>query len=349
MNGQVQAGTGSASRTWFLYAGGQLVSEFTDAASNTYSSPTSPGGAGSDDYATMLYQHADHLTTRVTTDNSGESGSAQAHYPYGENWYNTGGADPSVKRKFTSYRKETDSSLASGQINYAIARYHGARIGRFIRPEPRSSGGTSGSNGYSFGPNDPVNRPTPDAPPKVDDGPVTPVVPGSGIPPSCAANAICTFAYLQCQVTGCKGSEFIDWATFGPYASWVWGLGQSSGGYTFPNTLGGGGSGGGVSVGFGIEFGLPWWWFGALPSGRCTAKTYTRLAEGVASLCNKGDVFIMEWMCDGDEGCCINKRSEFLHWCENLPKLPNSPLEYSYVIDQNWWMRSHCCGHLKRR
>lgn len=32
-------------RTWFLYVGSQLVSEYYDAASNTYSSPTSPGSA----------------------------------------------------------------------------------------------------------------------------------------------------------------------------------------------------------------------------------------------------------------------------------------------------------------
>ena len=121
MNGQVQAGAGSATRTWFLYAGGQFVSEFSDAASNTYSAGTTPGSAGEDDYATMLYQHADHLTTRVTTDNSGNSSNAQAHYPYGEAWYANGTADPSVKRKFTSYRKETDSSLASGQIHATYA------------------------------------------------------------------------------------------------------------------------------------------------------------------------------------------------------------------------------------
>lgn len=97
------------------------------AASNTYSSPTSPGSAPSDSLSTVLYQHADHLTSRVTTENDGDLSNVQGHYPYGESWYTDGTADPSVKRKFTSYRKETDSSLASGQINYAIARYHGAR------------------------------------------------------------------------------------------------------------------------------------------------------------------------------------------------------------------------------
>jgi RHS repeat-associated protein len=122
-------------RTWFLYAGGKLVSEYYDAAANNYSSPTSPASAPSDSQSTLLYQHADHLTTRVTTDNAGTLSNQQAHYPYGENWYANGAADGSVQRKFTSYRKE-GGSLASGQINYAIARYHGARIGRFHRPDP---------------------------------------------------------------------------------------------------------------------------------------------------------------------------------------------------------------------
>jgi RHS repeat-associated protein len=100
-----------------------------------YTSPTTPGSAPADTGSTLLYQHADHLTTRVTTDNAGTLSNQQAHYPYGEGWYSGGTADPSVTRKFTSYRKE-GGSLASGQINYAIARYHGARIGRFHRPDP---------------------------------------------------------------------------------------------------------------------------------------------------------------------------------------------------------------------
>jgi RHS repeat-associated protein len=122
-------------RIWFLYAGSQLVSEYYDAASNTYTSPTTPGSAPSDNQSTLLYQHADHLTTRVTTENDGDMSNQQGHYPFGELWYSSGTADPSVQRKFTSYRRE-GGSLASGQINYAQARYHGARIGRFHRPDP---------------------------------------------------------------------------------------------------------------------------------------------------------------------------------------------------------------------
>jgi RHS repeat-associated protein len=150
-------------RTWFLYAGSQLVSEYYDAAANTYSSPTTPGSAPSDSQSTLLYQHADHLTTRVTTDNAGTLSNQQAHYPYGENWYATGTADPSVKRKFTSYRKETDSSLASGQINYAVARYHGARTGRFQMADPNQGyvGNPQRLNRYAYVLGDATNRSDP--------------------------------------------------------------------------------------------------------------------------------------------------------------------------------------------
>jgi RHS repeat-associated protein len=123
-----------ADRTWYLYAGDQVVSEFEDAASNTYSSGTTPGSAPSDSVAILVYQHSDHLTTRVTTDQQGYLANQQGHYPFGELWYSNGTADPSVLQKFTSYEK--DGEVASGQLHYAIHRTHGARIGRFLRPDP---------------------------------------------------------------------------------------------------------------------------------------------------------------------------------------------------------------------
>ena len=169
----------SGTRTWFLYAGSKLVSEYYDAASNNYSSPTSPGSAPLDSVSTLLYQHADHLTTRVTTDNAGTLSNQQSHYPYGENWYATGTADPSVKRKFTSYRKETDSSLASGQINYAVARYHGSRIGRFHRPSRQNKRLPQNLNAYPTASSDPINRPNTDPPPPAED-PDVPLLPPVG-------------------------------------------------------------------------------------------------------------------------------------------------------------------------
>ena len=108
--------------------------------------------------AIFLYQHSDHLTTRLTTDNSGQVANEQAHYPYGEGWYATGTADPSVLRKFTTYEK--DGVTSAGQLHYAIHRTHGARIGRFLRPDPVRGRVRNPQrlNRYAYVTGDPTNR-----------------------------------------------------------------------------------------------------------------------------------------------------------------------------------------------
>jgi len=123
-----------ADRTMYVYAGTELISEYEDAASNTYSPGTTPGQAGSDSTATMLYQHGDHLTTRVTTENNGDLSNRQGHYPYGESWYEALTANPSVARKYTTYLREDET--ASGKLNYAVFRQHSARVGRFLMADP---------------------------------------------------------------------------------------------------------------------------------------------------------------------------------------------------------------------
>ncbi|MCL4522880.1 MAG: hypothetical protein M1453_13795 [Acidobacteria bacterium] len=147
-----------ADRTVYIYAGTQLISEFEDAASNTYSAGTTPGQAGSDSTATMLYQHSDHLTTRLTTDNNGDLSNEQAHYPYGEQWYAGGTADPSVLRKFTSYQREDEA--ASGKLNYAVYREQSARIGRFHMADPARGNVRNPQrlNRYAYVSGNPTNR-----------------------------------------------------------------------------------------------------------------------------------------------------------------------------------------------
>jgi len=240
-----------------------------------YASPTSPGSAPADTASTLLYQHADHLTTRVTTDNAGTLSNQQAHYPYGENWYATGTADPSVKRKFTSYRKETDSSLASGQISYATACYHGARTGRFQRPVPRG-GSAAGPNGYGYGPNDPINLSPIE--PALDDGPTDP----PSLAPNfsqCGLDPLCRFALQNCIASGRDCSDF-HWASLSAFAHSVWEHSQYIMGavspYGLPNLPGGGGNGwwsydlgGGFALGNGWFPGeSPWWVKGCARSPR---------------------------------------------------------------------------------
>jgi RHS repeat-associated protein len=158
MSQQVADNSTWTDRTFYIYAGGKLISEYEDAASNSYSAGTQPGGAGDEGLSTFLYQHSDHLTTRFTTENSGSVSNQQAHYPYGESWYAGGGADWSVERKFTSYLK--DGETGAGQVHYAMYRQHGARIGRFHMADPVRGNirNPQRLNRYSYVMGDPMNR-----------------------------------------------------------------------------------------------------------------------------------------------------------------------------------------------
>jgi len=145
-----------ADRTWYLYRGTEVIAEFEDAASATYNPGTNPGGAGSDTGTLLLYQHGDHLTGRLTTDQQGNVSNQQGHYPYGESWYASGTADPSVERKFTSYQK--DPEVSSGRLNFAVFREQSARVARFLSPDPIHGSTVQALNRYSYTSNDPLNR-----------------------------------------------------------------------------------------------------------------------------------------------------------------------------------------------
>ena len=149
-----------ASRTFDIYAGSQLISEFEDAPSNTYTSGTTPQGAPADTAALVLNQYSDHLNTRYTTDQTGNYANAQGHYPYGEVWYGTGQANASVTRKFTTYIQ--DGEAANAGMNYAIAREDSVRLGRFYATDPvrnhRCSSSPQALNRYSYTLANPINR-----------------------------------------------------------------------------------------------------------------------------------------------------------------------------------------------
>jgi len=49
------------------------------------------------------------------------------HFPFGESWYNASGD----KLLFTSYERDSESGN-----DYALARYHINRLGRFSSPAP---------------------------------------------------------------------------------------------------------------------------------------------------------------------------------------------------------------------
>jgi RHS repeat-associated protein len=64
---------------------------------------------------------------RVTTNTGGSIVAQSGHYPYGENWYESGGAN---KLKFTSYERDAESGN-----DYAIFRSYISRLGRFSSPD----------------------------------------------------------------------------------------------------------------------------------------------------------------------------------------------------------------------
>jgi hypothetical protein len=143
-------------RTFYLYGtGSKMISVFDDAASNTYTSGTTPGSAVDDYYATLLYQHKDKLTTRLTTDNSGVVASYQGHFPFGETWYEGGTADPSQQQRFSTFMK--DYETASAQLHYAMSEFYSARNGEFQTLAPGRPGVAQPVSPYAN--IDPVNSP----------------------------------------------------------------------------------------------------------------------------------------------------------------------------------------------
>jgi YD repeat-containing protein len=116
--------------TVYVFSGSKVLAEYVNGAAPAaptkeyvYSGSalvaTHEGGA-------LKYHHADHLSMRVTTDTSGTVTATTAHFPSGENSYETGGSN---KLKFTSYERDAESGN-----DYAIFRFHVSRLGRFGSP-----------------------------------------------------------------------------------------------------------------------------------------------------------------------------------------------------------------------
>jgi RHS repeat-associated protein len=103
------------------------------------------------DSGTLKYHHSDHLSMRLTTDTNGSVTATSGHFPFGENWYETGGTN---KLKFTSYERDAESGN-----DYAMARFHVNRLARFASPDPiaGSLGNPQSLNRYAYSLNDPIN------------------------------------------------------------------------------------------------------------------------------------------------------------------------------------------------
>ena len=97
------------------------------------------------------YHMSDHLSPRITTDTSGAVIGQQGHYRFGESWY---AASTTTKFQFTSYERGAESGN-----DYAMARYHINRLGRFNSPDPiaGSIADPQSLNRYAYVRNDPID------------------------------------------------------------------------------------------------------------------------------------------------------------------------------------------------
>lgn len=156
---KVAVGQPGSNRTFTLYSGSQIISEFNDASTATYTAGTTPGQAPSDTVSLLLYQHTDHMSTRLTTDQQGNVATQRGNFPYGDYWYENGGAAMgSVPRKFSKYM--LDSELSSSALHSSLAREHSARMGRFHTADfvAGRAAVPQRLNRYSYASNDPINR-----------------------------------------------------------------------------------------------------------------------------------------------------------------------------------------------
>jgi RHS repeat-associated protein len=141
--------------TVYLFSGSKVVAEYDNGAV-----PSSPSREyvylGSQVLAKFeaggtTYYHPDHLSNRVLSDSTGTSVGQRDHYPFGENWYESG---TTTKLKFTSYERDAESGN-----DYALARFDVNRLGRFLTPDlvAGAVANPQSLNRYAYVQNDPVN------------------------------------------------------------------------------------------------------------------------------------------------------------------------------------------------
>ena len=112
--------SGSTLQTAYVYAGSRLLTTETATGTN--------------------YLTSDHLgSPRINTDQTGTVTARHDYMPFGEEIFTVGGRtaglgynSDTVRKKFTGYERDSESSL-----DFAKARYHNFSQGRFLSPDPQ--------------------------------------------------------------------------------------------------------------------------------------------------------------------------------------------------------------------
>jgi RHS repeat-associated protein len=139
-----------------IFSGNSVIAEYDNGAAP--GSPTREYITGPSGLLAMFsggattYYHQDHLSVRLTTDADGNVVTQQGHFPFGEQWYQSG---PGNSWSFTSYDRDSESGL-----DYALARYYNSRTGTFCSADPLagSPGDPQSWNRYPYGRNDPIGN-----------------------------------------------------------------------------------------------------------------------------------------------------------------------------------------------
>ncbi len=137
--------------TIFIYdASGKLVEEYSSFAATQENAKAS-------------YLTNDHLgSPRITTDQNGQTISRRDFQPFGEEIATSqrtqqglGYINDTVKQKFTSYERDSESEL-----DFAQARYYSSKLGRFYSVDPENYGASEDDpqswNAYAYSRNNPA-------------------------------------------------------------------------------------------------------------------------------------------------------------------------------------------------
>jgi len=125
--------------TYYLWEADKVIAEYSTVP------PQAVGG--------LKYYLADKLSTRLTTNGSGNVLGTQDHLPFGEEGGFSGQGE---RHRFTSYDRDGESAS-----DYAINREYSFSSGRFNRPDPFNGSSDLNNpqlfNRYSDAGNDPIN------------------------------------------------------------------------------------------------------------------------------------------------------------------------------------------------